>query len=144
MHAAGISKCSPEVLARWEADRPRFPPYQYRDQNLLVHTNTTKRIPSVDERERYMGMPRNYTFNSLPKNQVKSQPQHHEDVRISLVGNAWSVSVIAWLLLQLLNPLGLCLAKSLSGILVILFRDYPMLFDLLLSWHSFDRGYCTR
>ncbi|CAE7349712.1 unnamed protein product [Symbiodinium sp. CCMP2592] len=143
-HAAGISKCSPDVLARWKDDRHRFPPYQYRDQNLLVHANATKRIPSVDERERCMGMPRNYTFNSLPKNQVKSQPQHHEDVRMSLVGNAWSVPVIAWLLLQLLNPLGLCLVKSLSGILDILFRDCPILSDSLLSWHSFDRGCCIR
>ena len=33
--------------------------------------------------------------------------QNHEDCRLSLLGNSWSVGVVTWLLSQLLGPLGI-------------------------------------
>ena len=51
-----------------------------------------------------MGMPRGYTMPCVPKSQRKTEA--HLDLRHTLVGNAWSIPVVAWLLGQLLGPLG--------------------------------------
>ena len=48
---AGRDRCSPHELQRWEADQYRFPPYQYRDHNLLWTRKGAARRPNVHERE---------------------------------------------------------------------------------------------
>ena len=77
------------------------------------------------------------TVNCFPKNEIKSSPLKHEDTRLTLFGNAWSIPVIGWLLLQLLRPLGLCVTQNLDELLNLLFRDSPILSDSLLYWRSF-------
>ena len=52
-----------------------------------------------------MGMPKDYTLNCLPKGEQGSQA--HLDCRLSLVGNSWNVTVVAWLLSQLGSLRGL-------------------------------------
>ena len=51
-----------------------------------------------------MGMPVGYTNPCLPKSLRKGQV--HLDLRHTLVGNAWCIPVVSWLLSQLLSPLG--------------------------------------
>ena len=57
-----------------------------------------------------MGLPTDFTFNSLSR----SDAQLHDDVRLTLIGNASSIPVVAFFLLQLLPPLNLCLVRTLS------------------------------
>lgn len=52
-----------------------------------------------------MGFPRDFTLHCCPKKDQGSQ--QHLDVRSSLIGNSWNVTVVAWLLSQLGQVLGL-------------------------------------
>lgn len=104
---AGLSQCTEEELGRWKADLHRFPPYQYANHNLLVGTNNQVRMPSVEEKEYCMGFPVGYTANCVIKRERTNTTQH-KDIRHSLIGNSWSVPVVAWLLSQLFGRLGLC------------------------------------
>ena len=133
---AGIHKCDEETLNRWRSDRFRFPPYQYKPQHLVWRPKGGGRVPSIAERERALGFPIGYTAHTGPKEQIKSQPQQHEDKRLSLLGNTWSVAVVAFLMLQLLRPLKLCLLVSLREVLETLYGDKPVFSESLLSWHG--------
>lgn len=103
---AGIQQCTLEDLTRWEHDSYRFPPYQYCEKHCLRNRKGELRVPSVEEREYIMGFPVGYTTHCLPKSQRKSG--EFLDLRLTLIGNSWAVPVVAWLLVQLLYPLGLC------------------------------------
>eukprot|EP00435_Cladocopium_sp_Y103_P042257 s239_g11.t1 len=103
---AGVSQCSPEELARWQQDDHRFPPYQYANRNLLVGKSGGHRLPTIEEKEFMMGFPVDYTHNSIDKQ--RKGTQQHLDIRHTLVGNSWSVPIIAWLMSQLFSMLGLC------------------------------------
>lgn len=103
---AGLQQCSQEDVDRWSADSHRYPPYQYTQRNLLIGRSGELRLPSIEEKEFMMGFPVGYTVNSVPKGERGSQT--HSDVRHTLVGNSWSVPVVAWLASQLFGRLGLC------------------------------------
>eukprot|EP00438_Fugacium_kawagutii_P026600 Skav213726 [mRNA] locus=scaffold2563:64713:68294:+ [translate_table: standard] len=103
---AGIQQCTEEELRRWHEDLHRFPPYQYRTQNCLKNRSSQLRIPNVNERELLLGFPLNYTTSCFPKGERKGDAW--SDCRLTLLGNSWSVPVVAWLLNQLLSTLGLC------------------------------------
>lgn len=103
---AGVNQCSVEDLQRWCADKYRFPPYQYIKKNLLINKKGDLRLPDAEERECMLGFPLGYTMNCLPKGQRKGEL--HSDLRLTLLGNSWSVPVVAWLLGQLLSPLDAC------------------------------------
>lgn len=57
-----------------------------------------------------MGLPVGYTRPCLPKRLHGSI--EHQDTRHILVGNSWSVPVVASLIAQLCGPLGLCPAYT--------------------------------
>lgn len=101
---AGIQQCDLDTLRRWEHDKYRYPPYQYLPGNCLTNRLGHLRLPDILEKELMMGMPRGYTLPCVPKSQRKTEA--HLDLRHTLVGNAWSIPVVAWLLGQLLGPLG--------------------------------------
>eukprot|EP00438_Fugacium_kawagutii_P022473 Skav232359 [mRNA] locus=scaffold2646:533467:535827:+ [translate_table: standard] len=103
---AGLSQCSPTEVQRWQQDEHRFPPYQYMDKHCLVNKSNVVRVPDVEEREMMLGFPLHYTAPCLGKSERRSVA--YGDQRLSLLGNSWSVPVVAWLLNQLLAPLGLC------------------------------------
>lgn len=103
---AGIRTCEPADLARWAQDRHRYPPYQYTPKNLLINKHDKLRLPDIEEKEYMMGFPVGYTMSCSPKHARGSE--EHLDVRHSLIGNSWSIPVVAWLLGQLCGPLGLC------------------------------------
>eukprot|EP00435_Cladocopium_sp_Y103_P040826 s373_g11.t1 len=102
---AGIQQCTEEDLDRWTKDLHRFPPYQYQRKYLLCSRAGELRLPNVQEREVIMGFPKDYTANCVPKkDQGTSQCN---DLRLSLIGNSWNVTVVAWLLSQLGSLLGI-------------------------------------
>ena len=101
---AGVEQCKLHELERWHADRFRFPPCQYKDIHCLVHRTGVMRVPDVSERELMMGFPLRYTANCSPKSERKGPD--YNDTRLSLLGNSWSVPVVAWLLAQLFSWLG--------------------------------------
>ncbi|CAE7745770.1 unnamed protein product, partial [Symbiodinium sp. CCMP2456] len=142
--ARGIARCNAEALDRWSGDRHRFPPYQYRDENLLWHAKQPPRVPSVQERERSLGFFPGYTANVLPKDEAKGNPLKVEDIRTSLLGNTWSVAVVAFLLLQLLRPLKLCVTESLHQLLWTLFGGQPIFSSTLLSWHPLGDSFVSQ
>ena len=111
---AGILTCSDEEIHRWQQDRHRYPPYQYTNRNSLVNKKGDFRAPNVSEREYMLGFPVGYTVPCLPKGQRKGDG--HADARNHLLGNSWSVPVVACLLRQLLSPLGLCREFSVQDI----------------------------
>ena len=102
---AGIKQCLSHELERWRSDSHRFPPYQYCDKHCLRHKSKPLRIPNISEREVIMGFPKDWTLPCLPKAQQGSQL--HMDTRLSLIGNSWNVTVVAWILSQLGEVLGL-------------------------------------
>eukprot|EP00438_Fugacium_kawagutii_P029680 Skav211484 [mRNA] locus=scaffold2188:226124:230616:- [translate_table: standard] len=106
---AGLDKLNASEKAQWVADDFRFPPYQYQLCHQ-VYRGQEHRLPSSDEREVMMGLPKGYTYHCLPKS--RQGTQEHTDLRNSLVGNSWNVTVVCWLLSQLAAPLGLCEALS--------------------------------
>ena len=60
---------------------------------------------NVEEREVILGFPRHFTVASLPKSEQGTTA--HQDLRLTLLGNSWNVTVVTWLLGQLCQPLGL-------------------------------------
>ena len=106
---AGLDKLNAVERKEWEDDWYRFPPYQYRHGSLLWKGDA-RRLPNPDEREVIMGFPKQYTVHCLPKSQQGTQ--EHVDLRNTLLGNSWNVTVIVWLVSQLCSPLGLCNSLS--------------------------------
>ena len=102
---AGLQQCTKDERTRWVEDKFRFPPYQYRSAFCLINKQGLLRVPSIEEREVIMGFPRNYTMMCMGKQHQGSEA--HMDCRLSLIGNSWNVTVIAWLLAQLGSVLGL-------------------------------------
>lgn len=102
---AGLNSCSEDDRKRWEADRYRFPPYQYKLEHCLCNKANKLRLLSCEERETIMGYPKGYTVQCLAK--AKHGSQEHKDARLTLLGNSWNVTTIAFLLSQLGELLGL-------------------------------------
>eukprot|EP00435_Cladocopium_sp_Y103_P019508 s2655_g4.t1 len=102
---AGLQQCQAHEKQRWASDQHRFPPYQYKDSNCIINRRGEKRIASLLEREVIMGMPAQYTQHCLPKNLRGGST--YNDVRLTLVGNAWCVQVVAWIIGCLTGMLGL-------------------------------------
>ena len=106
---AGLSACDEETVRRWEQDKHRFPPYQYLPRHCPQNRKGEYRLPSIQEREYMMGLPVGYTQMCFPKSQRRKEEY--------LVGNAWSVPVVTWLIGQLLGPRGFCPALSPAEVL---------------------------
>ena len=101
---AGLLQCDTETINRWQQDCFRYPPYQYLPANCLRNRQGLLRLPNIDEKELLMGLPLGFTIPCVVKSQRKTQA--HLDLRHSLIGNAWCVPVVGWLLSQLLGPMG--------------------------------------
>ena len=77
---AGLDKLSPQERLWWEEDSFRFPPYQYQEKLMIVDAKTQPRLPDIQEREViiYMGFPKDYTMQCMPK-QWQGSPQHLDE-----------------------------------------------------------------
>ena len=111
---AGLDRCAEHERQRWENDSFRFPPYQYRDHQLVWNKRGEGRLPNIAEREACMGIPVGYTRPCVGKQDQRGD--HWNDIRLTLVGNSWQVGVIAWLVYQLAFKLGLCRPHSVQDI----------------------------
>ena len=128
---AGLHTCESHELQRWEEDRYRFPPYQYKDGSGLFNKKGDWRRPNVAEREAMMGFPIGYASPCVPKAQQRGED--HDDARLTLLGNSWQVGVVVWLLSQLFAPLGLCQRLEVADIIKALTPGQsPKLQTLLL------------
>ena len=103
---AGMKTCAPHELDRWREDRFRYPPYQYRGDNCLSNKQGEYRPPNVHEREAIMGFPIGYTAQCMKKGHHGTT--QHTDCQCTLLGNSWSVPVVAWLMGCLAHLLGFC------------------------------------
>ena len=110
---AGLQDCLPHEVQRWQKDQYRFPPYQYKDSHCILHQGEV-RPPNVREREAILGFPVDYTKQCMKK--AHHDSTEHRDCRLTLLGNSWSVGVVAWLLGQLLSFLGLVEPVSLASL----------------------------
>eukprot|EP00435_Cladocopium_sp_Y103_P030696 s76_g7.t1 len=101
---AGLHTCNAEVLRKWKEDLHRYPPYQYKPEYGVHHTSGEYRVASILEREVILGFPANYTEQCVSKSE--RQQDWVADVRKTLLGNPWSVPVVACLLKPLFVRLG--------------------------------------
>ena len=85
---AGLQKCTPDCVARWEADDFRFPPYQY-DWKFLIMSETKWRLLNADERELLLGYGRFHTRRAVSASEVKSNATAFEDKRLSMLGDSF-------------------------------------------------------
>ena len=102
---AGLQSCTEQELKYWREDKFRFPPYQYRDVFRVTDGQGISRLVNVPERETIMGFPLGYTSQCVVK--AYRSGESYQDTRLTLLGNSWNVTVIVWLLGQLLHTLGL-------------------------------------
>ena len=102
---AGQRSCNQQELQDWKNDKHRYPPYQYREVFRVVNSSKQTRLVNVTEREVIMGFPTNYTSQCVAKGDRRGES--YNDTRMSLLGNSWNVTVVVWLLGQLLYTLGL-------------------------------------
>ena len=114
---AGVEKATERDLAAWKEDRHRFPPYAYQYENGVIHKRKGWRMLDTQEKELMMSLPLDYTEQCKPKGFRKSHPQETEDTRLSLIGNAWHVGVVANLLQHLCFQLGLLPDQSVSDVM---------------------------
>ena len=110
---AGLWQCEDHERQRWVNDEHRYPPYQYRDKNL-VWSREGPRLPTIAEKEVIMGFPLHFTSHALPKS--RQSGVGYLDVRHSLIGNSWNVQVVTWLLSNLFGRLGLTSVTSVAQV----------------------------
>lgn len=113
----GLTTCTERDMSLWQADRYKFPPYQYRYEHGLCHRKKGWQVPGVNVRESILGLPSDYTMKCWSKQAVKSDPMGHEDARLTQLGNGWGVQMAAFLMKNLCQPRGLCQPLSLQSML---------------------------
>ena len=102
---AGLHHCDEATLQRWREDSHRYPPYQYKPEFGVHNKRGEVRVANVAERELILGFPLHYTQHCMTKqHRVGSL---YEDLRKTLLGNSWSVPVVAILMKALFQQLGI-------------------------------------
>ena len=109
-----MALCLPDAVARWQADSHRFPPYLYHAENCVTNRQGELRVPSVKEREAILGFPVDYTRRCTVKSLEGSVA--HQDCRLTLLGNSWSIPVVVYLLYSLFRVLGMVPAMDVAGL----------------------------
>ena len=109
-----MKSCKPHEIARWKSDFHRVPPYQYKDENCLWRSTGEARPPNVEEREAILGFPIGFTKQCVAKSLHGAEG--HRDCRLTLLGNAWSVPVVCWLLSSLFHVLGFTQQLTIQGV----------------------------
>ena len=117
---AGLSKSSAADRSAWQKDRHRFPPFQYQKANGVVHRKKGWRMLEIQEKEAIMGFPIGHTEHCWNKTERKQNALGYDDMRHTLIGNAWSVFVIATLVQGLCETLGICPRRSVQEVVDLL------------------------
>ena len=98
---AGLSRCCAEAISRWKSDQFKFPPYQYKRENLLVDQEGNLRYLDSSERELLLGFGQDHTLFTWSAGMAKEDPEAWEDKRLSLCGDSFSMLSFGWLISQL-------------------------------------------
>ena len=100
---AGLASTPADARRRWQADKHRFPPYQYKKEFCFrpLSGGRRLRVASIWEREVLMFLGRGYTSHCWNPVKAKADPTGYEDARLSLVGNSFNAGVVALLLAPL-------------------------------------------
>ena len=117
---AGLSKSSAADRLAWQKDRYRFPPFQYQKANGVMHRKKGWRMLEIQEKEAIMGFPIGHTEHCWNKTDRKQNPLCYEDMRHTLIGNAWNVFVIAILVQGLCDTLGICPSRTVQEVVDLL------------------------
>ena len=87
---AGLSRCDSDTLARYEADKFRFPPYHYLPRFLFWNEGKW-RLANSSEKELLLGYGYEHTSLCWAASLIKGDPQRYEDERLSLLGDCFSI-----------------------------------------------------
>ena len=87
---AGIDRCDPDTLARWQCDEYRFPPYHYQSR-FIFWQNQRWRLANSSEKELLLGYGAQHTKLCYSASIIKQSKQKYEDERLSLLGDSFSV-----------------------------------------------------
>ncbi|CAK0898088.1 unnamed protein product, partial [Prorocentrum cordatum] len=99
----GFAAASETARQRWAADGHRYHVALYEDKNMIcIPSFPFLRLPTSEERERLLGFDVGYTSLATKG----SNPQGASDARAFLLGNSFSIHVVAWLRQQLLHRRG--------------------------------------
>ena len=102
----GLDKCAEHELARWSQYHYAASPYQFVDSNCILTNTGDLRMATPREREALMGFARDHTMPALASGDAKHNPTLEMGVRLSLLGNSWSVPSTAFLLSRVLAEWG--------------------------------------
>eukprot|EP00438_Fugacium_kawagutii_P017668 Skav201285 [mRNA] locus=scaffold2058:294887:297451:+ [translate_table: standard] len=100
---AGLHRCDEATLERWRSDDFRFPPYQYKQRNLVINSHGQLRYLSPLERERLLGMGAGATAFCFSASRIKQHKTDYVDKRLSLLGDGFAMISFAWIAGQLLT-----------------------------------------
>jgi len=98
---AGVARCDESAIARWRSDSFRFPPYQYKLDNLLESEDGDLRYCNATERCLLLGFGFGHTAFAMSASQAKGHEQELEDLQLSLCGDSFSMLSFGWLVSQL-------------------------------------------
>ncbi|CAK0814337.1 unnamed protein product, partial [Prorocentrum cordatum] len=99
----GFAAASEAARQRWAADGHRYHVALYEDKNMICTSSFPfLRLPTSEERERLLGFDVGYTSLATKG----SNPQDASDAGAFLLGNSFSIHVVAWLCQQLLHRRG--------------------------------------
>eukprot|EP00438_Fugacium_kawagutii_P022536 Skav206046 [mRNA] locus=scaffold587:199128:206053:+ [translate_table: standard] len=87
---AGLRRCDPQTIQRWESDNYKFPPYQYKSPYLITDAQGYGRLLNANEREQLMGFGKGHTSVCYSASEAKANRTAFEDERESLVGDSFS------------------------------------------------------
>lgn len=89
---AGLDRCDPETVARWQLDSFKYAPYQYKAQYLIWDEKAQHaRLLNSVEREALLGYGKGHTEICLSASEAKQNKQRYEDERCSLLGDSFSI-----------------------------------------------------
>ena len=103
---AGLKGCPKVAQDRWKRDDYRFPPYTYRDENLLQDAEGNRQKVPAESRELLMGFKRHHTLK-LDRVLFKDSHWHQsEDIRQAALGNSFHTTTVALILGAVLEKMG--------------------------------------
>jgi len=98
---AGLARCDSTTIERWTSDLFRFPPYQYKLDNMLEDEEGQLRYCNAEERCLLLGFGFGHTRFAMSASQAKGHEQELEDVELSMCGDSFSMLSFGWVISQL-------------------------------------------
>lgn len=93
-------------MQRWERYHFAASPYQFVDANCILGLDDELRMATPREREALLGFARHHTLPALKSGEAKADPTRELGVRLSLLGNSWSIPSTSFLLSRVLKEWG--------------------------------------